>query len=219
MTKVRAPKPLRGTVISKVQAFWSSRIGGSSAIPCERKTRRRSTTSPAGPTSGNSAVQPSPIHCGEEIQGRQVSLEAKARYHTLRGRGRHHPVALRVAGEDVGDVNFDNGLARAAQRIGERQAVVRERPRVDDDGVACGALFFDPVDQLALVVRLQAREPEVELAGTLGEQLFQIGESLRAVDLRLAPPKGAKVRTVQHEDLHAGRTSVSDDSTTDGSTD
>src|SRR5438067_11618970 len=35
-------------------------MGGNSAIPCERKTRRRSMTAPAGPTSGNSAVQPPP---------------------------------------------------------------------------------------------------------------------------------------------------------------
>src|ERR1700724_1718056 len=47
-----------GTVISKVHAFWSRRIGGNSAMPCERKTRRRSIFSPAGPTKGNSAVHP-----------------------------------------------------------------------------------------------------------------------------------------------------------------
>src|SRR5438067_4931345 len=98
-------------------------MGGSSAIPCERKTRRRSMTSPAGPTSGNSAVQPppcpppragegnvagsSPIQRGEVIQGRQVALEAEARDDALRGCRGHHPVALRLAGEDIRDVDFD----------------------------------------------------------------------------------------------------------------
>src|SRR6266853_4876125 len=99
-------------------------MGGSSAIPCERKTRRRSMTSPAGPSSGNSAVQPppcpppragegivtatSPIHCGEVIQGGQVALEAEARNHALRGRRGHHPVALRLAGKDIRDMHLDD---------------------------------------------------------------------------------------------------------------
>src|SRR5947208_13308979 len=103
-------------------------------------------TSPAGPTSGNSAVQPSAIQRGEVIQSRQVALEAEARDHALRGRRGHHPVALRLAGEDIRDMDLDNRLARAPQGIGERQAVVRERAWVDDDGVACVALFFDPID-------------------------------------------------------------------------
>src|SRR5438067_3509004 len=214
-------------------------MGGNSAIPCERKTRRRSMTAPAGPTSGNSAVQPppcpppragegnvtspspcpspragegkvtspspcpspragegnvtspspcppplagegnvtcsSPIQRGDVIQSRQVALEAEARDDALRGRRGHHPVALRLAGEDIRDVDFDDRLARATQGIGERQAVVRERARVDDDRIAGRALFFDPVDQLAFVVRLQAGEHKLELTGTLVEQLFQVG--------------------------------------------
>src|SRR5205814_2078262 len=183
-------------------------MGGSSAIPCERKTRRRSMTSPAGPISGNSAVQPSPIHCGEIVQGRQVALEAEARDHALRGRSGHHPVALRLAGEDIRDMDFDDRLARAAQRIGKRQAVVRERARVDDDCVAGGALFFDPVDQLAFVVRLQAGEYELELAGALGEQLFQVGERLGAVNLRLATAERPEIWAVENEHLHFPRTSL-----------
>src|SRR5438270_3524015 len=210
-------------------------MGGSSAIPCERKTRRRSMTSPAGPTRGNSAVQPppcpppragegivtspSPIHCGEKIQGRQVALEAKARDHALRGRGRYHPVPFRLAGEDIRDMNLDDRLARAAQGVGEGKAVMRERARVDDDRVAGRALFLDPVDQLALVVRLQAGEHELELTGALVEQFFQVGEGLGAVDLRLAPAERPKVGPIEHEDLHSGSTSASASSTTDGSTD
>src|SRR6202163_4871675 len=125
--------PASGTVISTVQAFGSSRIGGNSAMPCERKTRRRSITSPAGPTSGNSAVQGESItRCGEEIQGGQVPFEAEARDHPPRGRGRHHPVPIRLAGEHVGDMNFDNQLARATQRGGERQGGGRERSRGEE---------------------------------------------------------------------------------------
>src|SRR5205823_757747 len=215
-------------------------MGGSSAIPCERKTRRRSMTSPAGPTSGNSAVQPppcpppragegnvtspspcpppragegnvtspSPIQRGEVIQGRQVALEAEARDHALRGRRGHHPVALRLAGEDIRDVDFDDRLARATQGIGERQAVVRERARVDDDRIAGRALFFDPVDQLAFVVRLQAGEHELELTGTLVEQLFQVGKRLGAVDFRLAAAQRPKIWAVENEHPHIPRTSL-----------
>src|SRR6266550_4651629 len=199
-------------------------MGGSSAIPCERKTRRRSMTSPAGPTSGNSAVQPppcpppragedsvtcsSPIQRGEVVQGRQVALEAEARNHALRGRRGHHPVALRLAGEDIRDMDLDDRLARAPQSIGQCQAVVRERARVDDDRVACGALFFDTVDQLAFVVRPQTGEHELELTGALVEQLFQVGESLGAVDLRLATAERAKIWPVENEHPHIPRTSL-----------
>src|SRR5436305_474107 len=129
-------------------------------------------TSPAGPSSGNSAVQPppcsppraaegnvtspSPIQRGEVIQSRQVALESEARDHALRGRRGHHPVALRLAGEYIRDMDFDDRLARASQGIGERQAVVRERARVDDDGIACGSLFLESSALLALGVRLAA---------------------------------------------------------------
>src|SRR6202165_4059638 len=188
-------------------------------MPCERKTRRRSITSPAGPTSGNSALQGGSItRCGEEIQGGQVPLEAEARDHAFRRRGRHHPMPIRLAGKDVGNVNFDNQLARAAQCIGERQAGVRERPGGDDDGVARCPLLLDPVDQLALVVRLQARNLELELTATLGEQLFQVGEGLRAVELRHSPPEGGRLGSFEYKKLHAGSTSASDASSTDGST-
>src|SRR5437868_8623174 len=199
-------------------------MGGSSAIPCERKTRRRSMTSPAGPTRGNSAVQPppcpppragegvvtspSPIHCGEKIQGRQVALEAEARDHALCGRGRDHPVPVRLAGEDIRDMDLDDRLARAAQRVGERQAVVGERTRVDDDRVACRAFLFDPVDQLTLVVRLHAGELESELAGAFVEELFQVGKGLSAVDVRLTTTERPKIWSVENEHPHRPRTSL-----------
>src|SRR5256885_7190490 len=176
-------------------------------------------SSPAGPIRGNWAVQPAPIQCGDVIQRGQVALEAKARDHALRHHGRHHPVTLGLAGEDIRDMDFDDRFARAAQGVGERQAAVRERAWVDDDGVACRALFFDPVDQLALVVCLQAGEREVELAGTLVEQLFEIGKRLGAVDLRLAAAECPKVGSIEYEDLHSGSTSASAASTSDESTD
>ena len=59
---------------------------------------------------------------------------------------------LLLAGEDVRDVDFDDRLARAMQRVGERQAGVRERAWIDDDGVTLGAFFLDPIDELTLVV-------------------------------------------------------------------
>ena len=96
---------------------------------------------------------------------------------------------------------------------------MRERSGIDDDGVARRALLLDPIDQLPLVVRLQAGQPEIELAGALREQRFQVGERLGAVDLGLAPPERAQVGTVEDQDLHTGSTSASDDSTMDGSTD
>src|SRR5438094_3509276 len=165
---VWAPNRCNGTVISKVQALSSSRMGGSEVMPCERKTRRRSTTSPAGPTRGNSAVQRSPpcpppegegatstrslTQTGEKIQGRQVPLEAETGDHGFcRGRG-NHPMPVRFAGENIGDVHLDDRFSRASQRVRQPEAVMGQRSRIDEDGVTLGAFFLDPIDELTLVV-------------------------------------------------------------------
>ena len=59
---------------------------------------------------------------------------------------------LRLASEDIRDVDLNNGLPRAMQRIGEGQADVRQRAGIDDDAVTLRAFFLDPIDELTLVV-------------------------------------------------------------------
>jgi hypothetical protein len=125
-------------------------------------------------------------------------------------------VPLRLAAKDIGDVDLDHRLAGAAQRVSERQAVVRECAGVDDDGIAW--LGFDPVDQLTLVIRLPEAQSHAELFGAAAEQFLQVGEPFRPVHLGLAAAERAKVRPVQHQDLHSGSTSASAARTIDKST-
>src|SRR4029077_5818970 len=106
------------------------------------------------------------------LEGRQVSVKAQSRDHTFGRRGRHHPVSLRLAAEDIGDMDLDHQLAGAAQRISERETVMRECAWIDDDRVT--RLGFDPVDQLTLVIRLPKAELDAELPGTVGEHVLEI---------------------------------------------
>src|SRR4029077_1063812 len=100
------------------------------------------------------------------LEGRQVSVKAQSRDHTFGRRSRDHPVSLRLAAEDIGDVDLDDQLAGAAQRISERQTVMREGAWIDDDRVT--RLGFDPVDELTFVIRLPEAELDAELLSATG---------------------------------------------------
>src|ERR1700693_4522603 len=182
---------------------------------------RRSPRQPAPRVGRSAAPTPTlPRPRGRErsqvIESCEVSLEAEAGDDAFRRRGGDHPVPLRLAAKDIGDVDFDDRLAGAAHGIGKGQTVVRECAGIDDDGVAW--LGFDPVDQLTLVIRLQEAKLHAELFGAGGEHDLEIGERFRPVHLGLPATKRAEVGAVEHQDLHSGRTSASAARTIDGST-
>src|SRR4029077_13959470 len=59
-----------------------------------------------------------------------------------------------LAGVGVGEVQLDHRAVKRGERVVQAPGVVGERAGVDDDGVAAAACGMDPLDQLALVVRL-----------------------------------------------------------------
>src|SRR5262245_56616170 len=70
--------------------------------------------------------------------------------------------------------------------------------RIDDDADrALGARLLDPVDDVALVVRLAEDDLPAELLGLLAHQLLDVGERRAAVLLRLTRAEQIEVGSVE----------------------
>ena len=95
---------------------------------------------------------------------------------------------------------------------------MRQRPRINDDGVARFTVLFDRVDELAFVIRLQATNLDADRFGSIGEERFQVGERPDAIDLGFASAEGPQVGTVQDKNLHPPITSARAASTVEGAT-
>ena len=80
---------------------------------------------------------------------------------------------------------------------------MRQRARVDDDGVVVALL--EPVDERALVVRLEGVERVAQASCVVARSGFDLGERRRAVDLGLALAEPAEVGAVEQQDPHAAR--------------
>ena len=65
-----------------------------------------------------------------------------------------------------------------------------------------------PVDQRALVVRLEEVDLEPELGGVDRDPVVDLVEALAAVDLRLARPDEVQVRPLEHEHARHARASA-----------
>ena len=117
------------------------------------------------------------------------------------GRGRRHRhAAPRLAGVDVADVDLDRWPFAGDERVMERVRRVRERAEVTDHGVVVELL--EPIDQRALVVRLERLQQGAALQGMRPGGLDDLGQRHRPVDLRLAPAEGAEVGPVEDQDPH-----------------
>ena len=77
--------------------------------------------------------------------------------HAVRGEvGDHRVAPPLLALVDVREVHLDDRDLEDVERVVDRVAVVRPRARVDDQPVGVAVGVVDPVDVLALVVRLLA---------------------------------------------------------------
>ena len=79
-----------------------------------------------------------------------------------------------------------NGRWTAEQRVAQRHARVGQPAGVDDRDVEVA--LVEPVDQRALVVRLEEVDVEAELRGPRRDPGVDLVERLVAVDLGLARP-------------------------------
>src|SRR5262245_32204856 len=93
--------------------------------------------------------------------------------HEVRDHRRPAPLLALV---DVGEMNLDDRRLEQLERVPDRVAVVRPRGRVDDDAVRPVERFMDPVDVLALVVRLFALRTRADIARPLVDARLELSE-------------------------------------------
>jgi hypothetical protein len=106
-------------------------------------------------------------------------------------------VPERLAGEDVGEVHFDEGEFYRRQRIAQRHAGVGESRRIDDDelrAVAGGLLH--PVDQGCFGIALEGHQGGTLRLGACCQARVDLVESSGAVDRRLPRAEQIEVRAV-----------------------
>src|SRR4029077_21102388 len=86
----------------------------------------------------------------------------------------------------------------------QRQRIMCERGRVDDDPRRCGTLLLQEVDDLAFVVGLEEIDLHTELSRFVANRVNQVGQRLRPVDVGLALAEQVQVGSVDDEEpLHA----------------
>src|SRR4029453_6348288 len=103
-------------------------------------------------------------------------------------------------------MDLDDGQLDGGDRVAERDRVVRERAGVEDDAVEALALRrLEPVDELALEIRLAALDGAAAAPGVLADHSVALGERHLPVDPRLAGAEEVQIRPVQDEDLHDRR--------------
>src|SRR5262249_47311001 len=142
----------------------------------------------------------------EGVEAQQVALRTESRDLPARD-GSDHGVASKllptvyVRQVDLHDRQLDRG-----HRVAERDRVMRERAGGEDD--ACEPLALrglEPVDQLALMIRLPALDRVAAATPVVAEHTIDLCERDLAVHGGLPGAEQVEVRPVQHEDLHDTR--------------
>src|SRR6185369_12669212 len=104
----------------------------------------------------------------------------------------------RLASRGIGQVNLPERPLHAEQGIAQRDRRVGQPAGVDDRDVEVAAV--QPIDQGALVVRLEEVDLETELGRARGDLGVDLVERVAAVDLGLARPEEVEVRALEDED-------------------
>jgi hypothetical protein len=108
---------------------------------------------------------------------------------------------VHVGKVDLHDRHLDRG-----DRVAEGDRVVGERARVEDDaGEPLALRGLEPVDQLALVIRLPALDRVAAATRMIAEHAVDLRERDLAVHPGLAGAEQIQVGAVQHENFHARR--------------
>ncbi len=90
--------------------------------------------------------------------------------------------------EYVAEMNFDNRQRECTQSIQDRDGSVRVRARIENKRGCRLPRFLNPADQFALVIRLAEIDLKTRNRGLLAQALLYGGQSLTAINLRLAFP-------------------------------
>ena len=101
---------------------------------------------------------------------------------------------------DLGERALD-----AQERVAQAHRGVGEAAGIHDRGVEVAPL--EPVDEGALVVRLEEGDIDAEVGRPGGDAGIDLGQRLPAVDRRLAGAQQVEVRPVKDQNVHGWRRS------------
>src|SRR5581483_2706793 len=138
----------------------------------------------------------------EELERFAVAVGALAEHAMCGELGDHAVAAPRLSMLDVGEVHLHDRHLQQLERVADCVAVVAPGSRVDDDAVDVVVGVVDPLDELALAVRLPAARVDVEGVRPGVDAALELVQADPAVDLRVAPAEHVEVGAVQDEDLH-----------------
>src|SRR6185312_3321194 len=88
------------------------------------------------------------------------------------------------------------------ERVADRPAVVAPRPRVDDHAVRVAVRAVDPLDEVALVVRLPAACGHVERVRPLVDAPLELVQAEAAVERGVAARQLVEVDAVEDQDVY-----------------
>ena len=108
----------------------------------------------------------------------------------------------RLARMGVRQVQLDHRHSRGRDRVAQRDGRVGIGTRVQDHAVGAGSRRVQRIDQRAFVIALLESHRDAEITGQRPAGGFDVGESVTAVDVRLARAEQVQVRSVQNEDVH-----------------
>jgi hypothetical protein len=97
-------------------------------------------------------------------------------------------------------VDLDGGKADGGDGVAERDRRMRVRAGVEENGVEPAGGLVDPLDELALVVRLARVDLDAELRAEAAERRVDLRERRTAVDIRLTRPEEVEVGPMKDED-------------------
>lgn len=109
-----------------------------------------------------------------------------------------------LALEDVGKVDLDHRQVGAAQRVVDRDRGMGIGAGIDDDAGRAAARLLDPVDELALVIRLAEVDGEAQQSGPLVAGFLDIAQGFAAIESRLAHAEQVEVGAVEDKDRRLG---------------
>src|SRR5262245_55971317 len=189
---------------------WPSRSNSISVRPVSSSSRASSRMSSwsipdrslllRSPATG-SALAPRADQRGQPVDRQRIALDAEAAERRPGDRRDVREVAEALAREDVADMDFDQRNLDRRDRVADRDRGVGVAGRVEHDaGGLLGARLLDPVDQLALVVRLAEHHGEAVAFGRLTAEPLHVLEGCAAVGFRLARAEQIEVGAVEDVD-------------------
>ena len=140
----------------------------------------------------------------QRIERQQITVLAETGDDAHGPLGQHRLPSKRLAGEDIRQVELDEGQTRGYEGIAQRGAGVREYGGIHEPTVRAVSPVFQPGDDDALVVGLYEIELDRAECGPIAQHLLDLGERVVSVVLGLSIAKPVQLGSVYDSDSHGG---------------